>query len=176
MGILKVEVIDGFSKVVDGVLVRSEVISGEPAVSDVIRITYDNGDIREKVYQGVYVPPEPERVYAHIHISGGHAGSPLWINGNGTDDIQISIAIREGLDPGSAIKDYSVPWSLVLRDSDNNVFDFLGFQLTSGEKTIDYTSTKPGKISIQSTDVNDTISNNVITLVTAPQFNVYRIV
>lgn len=159
-----IQKIDGFN---------GDVIPGEPVYGDLVRITYDNGTVQEKYYRPAVAPAEPLRVYVHVLVTGPTANNLVSIPANGTTAATISFMLRESADPASQVLDINRTWAFPLRDSDKVIHDYLGIRYVAGTAVIEYTSTKPGLITLEARDVNDVIGNAIVTLATAPKFLVY---
>jgi hypothetical protein len=165
MQIVSVEKIDGFGGLV---------LPGEPERGDIVRITYDTGVIRERYY---YPPPDdPTQLtqrYIHVLLSGA-AGNPPAFGADGVDTITLTISVRTGIEPDSpVVTGINAKWDLPVRNTDNVVHDWLYFDFVNGEATVDYSTTRSGRLAIMAADADIVLGSTHYSLITAPQFLAY---
>jgi len=153
-------------------------------------------DVTEKsvaaghLYQdGVFYKPEPgspgetpNYLFLHIDLSDGDGIDPIGMLNNGIDTISIAAAFRETEDPASAVLTViNGMWRVVIRDSDNLVYDIIGVNFTNGESNFQYTTSNKAAIcTIKESDLNAIPivmgeTTYKIKLVNPVTFKVYRV-
>ena len=141
----------------------------------------------EKVYPGHFQevieeePTGPTPLHLHITLTDGDGIDPIGMLNDGVDAISISAAFRQTADPASAVLTMITGmWRVVIRDSDNLVYDIIGVEFINGVASFPYTSTnRPAICKLHESDLNALPiiigeTEYKIVLVNPVEFKVYR--
>jgi len=120
-------------------------------------------------------------LYLHITLTDGDGIDPIGMLNDGVDAISISAAFRQTADPASAVLTMITGmWRVVIRDSDNLVYDIIGVEFINGVASFPYTSTnRPAICKLHESDLNALPiiigeTEYKIVLVNPVEFKVYR--
>ena len=130
----------------------------------------------------VYTPPTgPTPLHLHITLTDGDGIDPIGMLNDGVDAISISAAFRQATDPASAVLTMITGmWRVVIRDSDNLVYDIIGVNFINGVASFPYTTTnRPAICKLHESDLNALPiiigeTEYKIVLVNPVEFKIYR--
>jgi len=71
-------------------------------------------------------------VYLHFTIAGGDGDDPPGANIDGSNPLQISVALRQTADPASPIINKTATWRITIRGENGGVYDVRKITLTNG--------------------------------------------